>query len=332
VEWRIQAVDGGEGLAAQVLGGFTGLSGQVTRSALVPGGQDQCVVDMEHGANPPMLRGTILVAAPPRTVAAALAEPWLVRQSLAPLGVRVRSCRSDQLRAGDELLVELWRLPVRLRVLRADEHGLLMSGVGNRFRVHATVVATGAGTLLTYGVGRAPNGLVLGRRLMLRVVRTMVGAVRERAEQLAGAPVVVGAVIHDGDTVLAAQRDRPPATAGRWEFPGGKVEPGEDERSALARECREELAADVLVDDRVGPDLVLANGWVLRLYLARLAPSARPVAGEHRAIRWVPADRLGDLDWLDADRVVLPGLAEAVDAAVDAAVRAAAHDEVSPGR
>ena len=67
---------------------------------------------------------------------------------------------------------------------------------------------------------------------------------------------------------------------------------GEDERAALVRECREELGAGIVVGGRLGPDLVLANGWVLRLYLAGLEPGAEPVAGEHRAIRWLPADRL----------------------------------------
>ena len=140
----------------------------------------------------------------------------------------------------------------------------------------------------------------------------MLSGARRRSEQLATAPVVVGAVVRDGKTVLAAQRARPPALAGRWEFPGGRVEAGEDERAALARECREELTADVVVGERLGPDLVLVNGWVLRLYLAELAPGAQPVAVEHRAIRWVSADELGDLDWLDADRIVLPIVVEAL--------------------
>jgi 8-oxo-dGTP diphosphatase len=283
------------------------------------------VVETEPGGIPPLLRGTILVDAPVRTVAAALAAPWLLRRSLAQVGIRCRTAPSEQFRAGDEFVVEVLWLPIRLRVAQADEHGLLLTGVGSRFRVHATVVATGAGTLLTYGIGRAPHGLVVGRRLVLRLVRTLLAAVRDRAEQLADAPVVVGAVITDGPVVLAAQRDRPPATAGRWEFPGGKVEPDEAEPAALTRECREELGADIEVGDRFGPDLVLANGWVLRLYLARLAPGARPVAGEHRALRWVSAGQFADLDWLDADRVVLPGLAAVL-------AQAGQDAQVSPGR
>ncbi|HEY3749165.1 MAG TPA: NUDIX domain-containing protein [Pseudonocardiaceae bacterium] len=240
---------------------------------------------------------TIPVAAPPRTVAAALAEPWLLRQGLAPFGLRATV---DQFAAGDDFVIEVFRWPVRLRVVQADEHGLLVTGP---VRLQATVVPSGTGALLTCDVGRP---------VPLRVVRALLIAVRDRAEQLADAPVVVGAAIVADGSVLAAQRDRPPIAAGRWEFPGGKVEPGEDERAALVRECKEELAADVLVDDRLGPDLVLANGWVLRLYLARPAPGTEPVATEHRALRWVAADQLADVDWLPADRIVLPGLRAAL--------------------
>lgn len=272
---------------------------------------------MVETATPPLLRGTTLVDAPARTVAAALAEPWLLRRTLGQHGVRIARTSGAQFAAGDVVVAEVLRVPQRLRVVRADEDGLLLTGT--RATVHATVVATGAGTLLTYGIGWSP-GLPLVRRQVLRMVHALLDAVRDRAEQLADAPVVVGAAIVRDGTVLAAQRDHPPAAAGRWEFPGGKVEPGETEQAALARECVEELAAGVVVGDRLGPDLVLASGWLLRLYVATLAPGAQVTAAEHRALRWVPGDRLADVAWLPADRVVLPGLAELLSRARPAAV------------
>jgi 8-oxo-dGTP diphosphatase len=254
----------------------------------------------------PALRGTALIGAPARTVAAAVAEPWLLRQAVALLGVRL-SARDGQLAVGDSVELSRFRWVVRLRVVAADERGLLLTGGG--VRVSATVVPGDAGTLLTCAVGWTSQ---LGRRWVQRLLPALLSGVRDRAEQLATAPVVVGAVVRDGRTVLAAQRARPPSAAGRWEFPGGRVEAGEDERCALVRECREELTADVVVGERVGPDLVLPSGWVLRLYLAELAPGAQPVAVEHRALRWVSADQFAELDWLDADRIALPAVAEAL--------------------
>jgi 8-oxo-dGTP diphosphatase len=125
--------------------------------------------------------------------------------------------------------------------------------------------------------------------------------------------VVVGAAILRGGHVLAAQRAHPPALAGRWELPGGSVEPGEDEASALARECREELALAVDVGARLGPEVALPGGRRLRVRRCASAdPAAEPVAREHTALRWVDADGLDDLDWLDADRALLGPLREAL--------------------
>ncbi|MBA3575017.1 MAG: (deoxy)nucleoside triphosphate pyrophosphohydrolase [Pseudonocardiales bacterium] len=121
--------------------------------------------------------------------------------------------------------------------------------------------------------------------------------------------MVVGAAVLAGGRVLAAQRSYPAEAAGRWELPGGRVEPGETEQQALARECREELGVDVVPGERLGPDVPLAGGAVLRVHTARLAdPEARPRTLEHRALRWVGPGELDELDWLDADRALLPDL------------------------
>ncbi len=120
--------------------------------------------------------------------------------------------------------------------------------------------------------------------------------------------VVVGAALLRGDRVLAAQRSYPPELAGCWEFPGGKVGAGEDERAALARECREELGVEIAVGARLGEDTATSGGRsVLRVYAARLV-AGDPVAREHAALRWLCAGELDEVAWLDADRPLLPPL------------------------
>lgn len=120
--------------------------------------------------------------------------------------------------------------------------------------------------------------------------------------------VIVGAAIVDDGRLLAAQRSYPDDVAGLWELPGGRVEPGETEHAALVRECREELGVDVTVGERVGPDVPLPGGRVLRIHAAALRDGSEPRAAEHKALRWVTAAEVAGVDWLPADRVLVPDL------------------------
>ena len=123
--------------------------------------------------------------------------------------------------------------------------------------------------------------------------------------------VVVATAIVRGGQVLAQQRAFPSDDAGRWEFPGGRVEAGESEVDAVVRECREELGVEVVAGHAVGPDVPLRNGMVLRLYTATLVDdSAEPVAVEHSAVKWIGVTGLDDLPWLAADLAFLPALRE----------------------
>ncbi|NUO56002.1 MAG: (deoxy)nucleoside triphosphate pyrophosphohydrolase [Hamadaea sp.] len=121
--------------------------------------------------------------------------------------------------------------------------------------------------------------------------------------------MIVGAAIIEDGRVLACERSDPPETAGRWEFPGGKVEPGEAEIDALVRECEEELGVRVEVGERVGGDVPMANGRsVLRVYTAVLLDGDRPQALEHAQLRWLAVDELGEVPWLPADAPIVAAL------------------------
>ena len=121
--------------------------------------------------------------------------------------------------------------------------------------------------------------------------------------------VIVAAVIVMDGRVLACERSSPPEVAGRWEFPGGKVERGETDEVALARECAEELGVRVEVGARVGPDVPLAHGRsVLRVFAVRLIGGDVPQALEHRSMRWLGTDELDSVPWLPADQPIVSEL------------------------
>lgn len=118
--------------------------------------------------------------------------------------------------------------------------------------------------------------------------------------------VVAAAIVADG-RLLLAQRRTPAELAGLWELPGGKVDPGETPAQALRRELREELDVDVIAGNRIGADVPLAGGLVLRAYVAEIE-SGTPRAIEHSALQWVTARELAEVDLVHNDRVWLPDL------------------------
>jgi 8-oxo-dGTP diphosphatase len=115
--------------------------------------------------------------------------------------------------------------------------------------------------------------------------------------------LVVGvALVHDG-RVLAARRSYPPETAGRWEFPGGKVDAGETPEDALVREIAEELGCRVAVTGWLEPEVPIRDDLLLRVATAALVDGEPiPRHGEHDAVRWLRFDELDQVDWLEADR------------------------------
>lgn len=120
---------------------------------------------------------------------------------------------------------------------------------------------------------------------------------------------VVAALIWDGDRFLACQRPANKARGLLWEFVGGKVEPGETREQALIRECREELAITVRVDDifmevtHEYPDLTVH----LTLFHAAIADGT-PQMLEHNDLRWVTIQEMDELAFCPADEVILDEL------------------------
>ena len=122
---------------------------------------------------------------------------------------------------------------------------------------------------------------------------------------------VVAAVVRRGDAILVSRRHAHAARGGQWEFPGGKVEPGETEPEALRREIAEELGCGLEVGGLVVrhvhryPDLEVE----LAFYACRLPAGAEPRPLGVAALEWAPDHALGGYDFCEADLPVLPLLA-----------------------
>ena len=114
---------------------------------------------------------------------------------------------------------------------------------------------------------------------------------------------VVAALIRKDDRFLVCQRPPDKARALLWEFPGGKIEPGESGPEALVRECREELGADIRVlgafmdVTHAYPDLTVH----LTLYESRIA-SGEVHKLEHSDIRWITPEEIDEYDFCPADQ------------------------------
>ncbi len=117
---------------------------------------------------------------------------------------------------------------------------------------------------------------------------------------------VVAAIIRKDGRVFATQRGYGP-WKDWWEFPGGKMEPGETPEAALVREIREELSTDISVDkflstiDYDYPDFHLT----MHCFLCSLMSEALHL-NEHEAARWLSASELSSVSWLPADLQLLP--------------------------
>lgn len=116
--------------------------------------------------------------------------------------------------------------------------------------------------------------------------------------------VVAALIVHDG--YIFATRRGYGEWKGYWEFPGGKVEPGETPDDALVREIREELDTEISVDQ-----YVTTVEWdyqtfhlSMRCYLCRVVSGALTLL-EHEAAAWLDKENLRSVSWLPADDAIL---------------------------
>lgn len=139
---------------------------------------------------------------------------------------------------------------------------------------------------------------------------------------------VAAAVLRRGDRIFATQRGYGAAKDG-WEFPGGKLEPGETPEQALRRELREELELDVQVGDLLTvveydyPDFHLS----MSCFWAEIT-GGEPLLKEHEAACWLSLEELDRVAWLSADRIAV----RAVKEALSREAYLLAQREIPPGR
>ncbi len=113
---------------------------------------------------------------------------------------------------------------------------------------------------------------------------------------------VVGAVIVRDRLILCAQRGPRGELGGLWEFPGGKIEPGESPHDALVREIHEELRCEVVVGQEVTTTTYAYDFGTVTLttFWCELV-SGTPTLTEHAAVRWLPPAELDSIGWAPAD-------------------------------
>jgi len=120
---------------------------------------------------------------------------------------------------------------------------------------------------------------------------------------------VTAGIMEENGLVLIARRKPGKHMAGKWEFPGGKIEPGETPEQSLERELDEELAVRARVGELLCRTFYEGSGVSLELLVYRvLRIEGTPMLREHEEIRWVRPGDLSSYDLADSDRRVVESL------------------------
>lgn len=121
----------------------------------------------------------------------------------------------------------------------------------------------------------------------------------------------IACIAFDGKKVLIAHRNPTGQMGNRWEFPGGKVEDGEDEREGLVREFEEEFGVTVRVGEQIAAAQFKHNGEVrdlhaYRIYVPHNGLEEKYVLTEHTEYRWAEMAEIPELHFVDSDMLIYP--------------------------
>lgn len=117
---------------------------------------------------------------------------------------------------------------------------------------------------------------------------------------------VACAIIEDSGLVIATQRSETMSLPLKWEFPGGKIEPGETARECLRRELLEEMGIDVYIDEQLPDSIHHYTDFAITLYPFICRRKEGDInLNEHKAITWITPEKLLELDWAEADLPVI---------------------------
>ncbi|HEC61323.1 MAG TPA: (deoxy)nucleoside triphosphate pyrophosphohydrolase, partial [bacterium] len=115
---------------------------------------------------------------------------------------------------------------------------------------------------------------------------------------------VTAAIIRRKGKILLARRKPGKPMGSKWEFPGGKIGPGESPEECLERELKEEFSVEARIGELIGAIRFTNRDVRLHIFVYRVRVSGEFTLNEHEAIRWVLPDSILDYNLVDSDGVV----------------------------